>query len=196
LSLDLDNTLLDRDAAAEAWWRARIADPELLAEALRRDGHGQTDRGALFAWAARQCLGDARALWEAFRLGIADHVRPDPAVQTLLRDLRPRYRLGVLTDGSVDGQRRKLAAAGLDDLVDVVVISAELGVRKPHRRCFDAIVAALGVPRNEVLHVGDHVERDTIGALRAGLSAVHVGLGPSGVPAIPHVTALPEVLPC
>ncbi|HEY6237168.1 MAG TPA: HAD hydrolase-like protein, partial [Candidatus Elarobacter sp.] len=43
---------------------------------------------------------------------------------------------------------------------------------KPAREAFDALVAAFGVPREQVWYVGDNARGDAGGALAAGLRAV------------------------
>ncbi|MCB9724963.1 MAG: HAD family hydrolase [Spirochaetaceae bacterium] len=65
--------------------------------------------------------------------------------------------------------RRILDEAGFDAHLDVVVISEEVGIRKPRREIFEAMVEALGVAPREILHVGDDLEADVAGAAAAGL---------------------------
>jgi HAD superfamily hydrolase (TIGR01509 family) len=203
VSFDLDNTLVDRDAAARAWWAARLREvgaTSALDEVLERDAGGHAPREPLFSWAsARFGLGDG--LWDRFRAEIPAFVVPDPRVGALLDRLRGRYRVGVLTNGGGALQRAKLAAAGLADRVDAVIVSEEIGVRKPAGAAFAAIRAALGVAAAGCLHVGDQPVDDVAGAQQAGLAACWVGAswpGPGPAPArrIAHVLALPEVLAC
>jgi FMN phosphatase YigB (HAD superfamily) len=64
--------------------------------------------------------------------------------------------------------------------VDVVTGSASLGVRKPERAFFDALVGIAGVSAAEVAYVGDRADNDVLPALRAGMVAVHLRRGPWG----------------
>jgi putative hydrolase of the HAD superfamily len=203
VSFDLDNTLVDRDAAARAWWTARLREvgaTSALDEVLARDAGGHAPREPLFAWASATFgLGDR--LWERFRAELAGFVAPDPRIRALLRRVRQRYRIGVLTNGGSALQRAKLAAAGLADEVDAVVVSEEIGARKPQGAAFAAICEALGASPGACLHVGDQPTDDVLGAERAGLAACWVGTawrgqGPGPAMRIPHVVALPEVLRC
>jgi putative hydrolase of the HAD superfamily len=56
-------------------------------------------------------------------------------------------------------------------MVDFVVISAEVGVRKPDPRIFEEALRRAGVAAGEAVHVGDLPEEDIEGARRAGLGA-------------------------
>ncbi len=80
--------------------------------------------------------------------------------------------VGVISNSDGPYQRRKMAASGLDALVDTAVFSGDLGVSKPDPRIFLAGAARLGLPPARVVYVGDRWATDTVGALAAGLSAV------------------------
>ena len=101
-------------------------------------------------------------------------VRPiDGARETLAR-LRSRgVPVAILTNGWTPLQQKKIARA-LGDAAHglTVLVSDELGAVKPARAAFDALVAALGVPREHVWYVGDNPVGDVAGALAAGLRAV------------------------
>ena len=115
----------------------------------------------------------------------------------VLRDRGCRVVLCSNWDWDLDAHVRKL---GIDDLFDGVVCSAWLGARKPHRRMFEAAVAASAVPPAEALFVGDNVVADVEGALAAGIPAVHVWRGddhaaPPLPPGARRVRDLRELLP-
>lgn len=91
-----------------------------------------------------------------------------------LERLAARYALGLVTNGLACLQREKLAASGLGGFFRAVVVSAELGEGKPSPAPFRAALAALGVPPEAAIMVGDSLERDVQGARNAGLRAVWV----------------------
>ncbi|HEX3289865.1 MAG TPA: HAD family hydrolase [Gaiella sp.] len=64
--------------------------------------------------------------------------------------------------------------------VDIVTGSASLGVRKPDRAFFRALVDIARSESGEVAYVGDRADNDVAPALEAGLVAVHVRRGPWG----------------
>jgi putative hydrolase of the HAD superfamily len=65
-----------------------------------------------------------------------------------------------------------LDRVGLLDLLDAVVTSASVGVRKPDPRVFRAALAAAGCTADEALHVGDSAGEDVAGARLAGIRAL------------------------
>jgi putative hydrolase of the HAD superfamily len=64
--------------------------------------------------------------------------------------------------------------AGLEPLrrLQPVVVSSEVGHRKPHARFYAELARQLGQPPERILHVGDDEANDHQGALRAGLQSV------------------------
>ncbi len=98
-----------------------------------------------------------------------------------------------------DGRLRSVAR-GLPDLagfVDTLVISAEVGHRKPHPTFYAAACAALGLPPGRVLCVGDDPENDVRGAERAGLLGALLdrdGRRPSDLAWLPDLHALAGAL--
>jgi putative hydrolase of the HAD superfamily len=81
-----------------------------------------------------------------------------------LRRIAARVPVAAVTNGNADLQRIGLAPHFVFQLG-----AREHGAAKPHASIFHAACERLGVTREEVLHVGDHIEMDAIGAARAGL---------------------------
>lgn len=68
-----------------------------------------------------------------------------------------------------------VASLGLDTRVDAVIASFQVGAEKPDGRIFTAALARFGSPPPErVLHVGDSLSEDFVGARAAGLLALHL----------------------
>lgn len=65
-----------------------------------------------------------------------------------------------------------LAQLGIAERFAMVSVSAVLGLRKPDPRIFEHALAALGVPPEHAIHVGDDRQRDVDGARSAGVRAV------------------------
>ena len=108
-------------------------------------------------------------------------------------------KVGVLTNGLAELQRRKLRRIGLDDAFDAVAISQEIGVSKPDPRAFHAAVAMLGLEPHEVAMVGDHLTNDVGGALAAGLGAAvwverYPGELPDGAHLVRELAEIPALL--
>ena len=112
-------------------------------------------------------LPDAR---EALVSSLAFRAFPDAA--PALRELRGRgLRLVVVSNWDCS-LRDVLANAGLLELVDDAVSSAEAGAAKPDPAPFRAGLAAAGCDPDEAVHVGDSEDNDIAGARAAGVRAV------------------------
>ncbi|HVW92965.1 MAG TPA: HAD family hydrolase [Devosia sp.] len=77
--------------------------------------------------------------------------------------------LGVISNGNERVQLAKLKSIGLIDLLQTVVISEAVGLRKPDPAIFHLAADRLGIPPGETLYVGDNPEVDVVGAAQAGL---------------------------
>ena len=97
---------------------------------------------------------------------------PFEHVPRALEGLRDRsYRLGVISNWDPTA-RPLLAACGLDDYFEHVVVSCELGIEKPDPRIFQAAMERAGVTAPECLYIGDNYYVDSIGARTAGMQAL------------------------
>lgn len=178
---DLDNTLIDRDAAHAAWCRQVAAESMrdvnvLVAEMIRRDQGGYGDRLTYFAWIASQ-LGkglDGLGLFVEHQESIASFVKPNPIAKRVLKELRQKVPVAIVTNGNGETQRAKLRAAGLVDVVDAVFVSGEVGYHKPDRRIFQHALDSLRLNSEDVLFVGDDLVRDVLGARKAGMRSCWV----------------------
>lgn len=103
-------------------------------------------------------------------------ITPYPEVPELLQRLRPRYRLGLVSDGYAEVQRRKLAALGLTSCFDVLVFSDEWGREawKPNSQPFEIVLEKLGVTGSEAVYVADNPTKDFLGARQVGMWTVRV----------------------
>ena len=99
-----------------------------------------------------------------------------PDVVRTLERLRSRYKLGCITDGHADVQRRKIEALRLDALLDVILVSDEHGrdYWKPSAFLFKTCCDLLGVGADEAVFVGDNPERDMRGARNAGMRSIRL----------------------
>ena len=113
--------------------------------------------------------------------------RPFPDVLPALAELRERGLTLVVASNWDCSLPDWLGSAGITDLVDGVVTSAEVGAPKPNPRVFERALAIAGAAPSEALHAGDKVDNDVEGAAAAGIRAVLVqreGEPPAGVEAV------------
>lgn len=59
----------------------------------------------------------------------------DNVYETLI-SIRENYKLALITDGRSTTQRNKLVALGLDNIIECVIISEEVGSEKPSEKNF------------------------------------------------------------
>lgn len=94
------------------------------------------------------------------------------ALEVLVRMRGRGWLLGLLTNGAPSVQNTKIDAVGLRGLFDAIVISGEMGVGKPEREVFEAVLGRLGVGAAGAVMVGNSVARDVVGARGVGMRAV------------------------
>lgn len=85
-------------------------------------------------------------------------------VVNVISDLKHRnIKVGIITDGRVNGQKNKIAALGLDKIVDDIIITDELGgeqFRKPCDIAFRIMQRRWKLPFENIIYVGDNVNKD------------------------------------
>lgn len=93
----------------------------------------------------------------------------------VLDQLKGRYSLLLLTNGSPDLQKEKLASVPqLAPYFDHIVISGEFGEGKPSVNLFAHAAGLLGIQANEGIMVGDKLTTDILGSSRFGMPNVWV----------------------
>jgi HAD superfamily hydrolase (TIGR01509 family) len=101
---------------------------------------------------------------------IDEFVVPLPGVRETIGTLRERgIAVAVLTNGWNPLQKGKAAKAGFDG---PVLVSSEIGVRKPSAGAFRRLTNVLGSEPENTLYVGDDPYSDVAGARAAGLQTV------------------------
>lgn len=211
LLLDLDNTLVDRDAAFGDLFRELLVqtgtDPDsprgcrALADLVWADDRGRTDRDAFLTRALELVpeLGGSMSDLRRHHATLPDRVRPLPGVRAMLERLSTRHTLRLVSNGAGDTQRRKMSSADLDDLFESVWISGEQGMEKPDPRLF--LRALEGASPTSAIMVGDDLVRDIQPARALGMGTVHVDPLHRRVFPLPHaaiigILQLEEILPC
>ena len=85
------------------------------------------------------------------------------------------YQIGLLSNCDYSGLvRESLAENGLEERFHPLMISEEIGFRKPGRKAFQMAVDAAGLSVEQVLFVGDSLEDDVEGAQQAGMPVAWV----------------------
>lgn len=120
----------------------------------------------------------------------------------VLATVRRAQPTAVLTNGLPSVQVRKVAALGLEPLVDCVVYASEhgTGLGKPDPAPFLAVCARLGVHPRECVFVGNDPATDIAGARAVGMKTIRIGRGNSPIGqadadlVLRHLTGVPAAL--
>jgi putative hydrolase of the HAD superfamily len=87
------------------------------------------------------------------------------------RQLRPRFRTGILSNSFVGARQREQAAYGFEELVDEIIYSHECGMSKPDPGIYALTCERLRVEPARLVFLDDS-ERCVEGARQAGIHAV------------------------
>jgi putative hydrolase of the HAD superfamily len=105
------------------------------------------------------------------------------------------WNVPIRIASNFDGRLRGVVG-GLSELsccASPLVISSEVGFRKPHPAFYQAACASLGLSPGRVLCVGDDLENDVLGARRAGMRGLLLDRHdqrPTGTPYVSDLSAL------
>lgn len=148
---------------------------DVRAERIRRlaDEHG----GSLGPEEAASLARDYRAAYLRAR-------RPVDGAPELLRAARARgVRTVAVTNNLVAEQEDKLAATGMRELLDGLVVSEAVGAAKPDPRIFDVALDAAGCDAADAVMVGDSWANDVVGACNRGIAAAWLNRRGAPMPA-------------
>lgn len=84
------------------------------------------------------------------------------------------YPLGLITNGALSTQSKKIDVTGIRDFFDCIVISEEVGCAKPNPAIFHYACSQLHCVPEECYFIGDSWENDVLGSLSAGMNAVWI----------------------
>jgi putative hydrolase of the HAD superfamily len=183
---DLDGTLLDRRRSFERFVRDQwerfaqfvgTVDQEKYVQTLvKRDRDGYGPRKELFTGLIAQFELPpdlAETLLNDYRAGFSSACLLFPDAAQTLSSLRAAgLKLGLITNGSVRMQSRKLECLALPPMFDTILISEAEGIHKPDRQIFFRALERLNTNPPRSVFVGDHPEVDVAGARAAGMQAI------------------------
>ncbi len=175
LNLMESELVLDREKFEHAHWKTAM---QFTAESRKT---GRETQNSLWICAALEHLGqtiprdDPRIISsvKAYFSAFLEQCRPIPGTLETLQHLKDLYPLGLLsnfTDGNT--AQKIIERIGLAPFFDVVLISADLGYRKPHPVIFRHLVDEFGVGAHQILYVGDDPDADIAGARQSGIRPV------------------------
>jgi epoxide hydrolase-like predicted phosphatase len=131
--------------AARAVFNSEVADRAILGEIPEEELWQQVGRR----------LGLNAEQLASFRLDFWKSEFLDAGLAQLIRTLRPRYQVGIISNAWSDARDVLNRKFGLDSLVDDVIYSAEVRLAKPDARIFQLALGHLDVQAEEAVFVDD-----------------------------------------
>jgi putative hydrolase of the HAD superfamily len=111
---------------------------------------------------------------EAWMKGFAESTTEIPPAKEVLSKIKPFYRLGIISNSLGRNTELDLIRTSLIEFFDALIISSEMGKRKPHPDIFLAGLKALGLRPEESIMIGDNLEEDIIGAKKVGMKTIYL----------------------
>ncbi|MEU7916441.1 HAD family hydrolase [Microbispora bryophytorum] len=182
---DLDNTLVDLDAAFRAWVAEFVDEHGLGRGAINwliaLDQAGYPHREVFFAKVQDHFALPApvEELWGRYRkrMPYLVHCRPE-VLEALTRLRASGWKVAIVTNGTADNQLGKIRQTGLAKAVDAYALSGSEGVRKPDRELFEIAAQRCGMTLADGgWIVGDNLVADIGGGRDAGLRTIWVDRG-------------------
>lgn len=183
--LDLDDTLYSEKEYVRSGYRKVTEQIAELHDAYEMLWQGFVDGKSVFDYVLsekgiysdklkQECL-------EIYREQTPD-IHLYEGVRDMLLALRAKgKKLGIITDGRVNGQKRKLEQLGLYDLVDEVIITDELAgngevscFRKPNTIAFEIMKKRLNVRFEDMIYVGDNQAKDFQAPRKLGMAYAYI----------------------
>ena len=160
----------------DAYWEANI-------DLWGRYSKGEITRDYLIVERFRRPLsvGMGDAVTEAFCLEMSDKfldycsTKPGTVAgaHELMKYLHQKgYRMHMTSNGFHEVQYKKLAACGLREYFDTIVLSEDAGVNKPSAAYFDYAFKQTGAKPETTLMIGDNMQTDIKGAMAVGIDAL------------------------
>jgi putative hydrolase of the HAD superfamily len=86
------------------------------------------------------------------------------------------YKLGIITDGCSKVQWNKVKALRVEQLVDKIILTDDLGKEfwKPHKKSYSDMISYFNINENEGIYVGDNPNKDFIGARKLGMRTIRI----------------------
>ena len=192
----------------EAFFHAFVGSYRAAEEIRNRTQREVTARERFGMLFERLNLRDGPEVTALVEAGIAEHMRQlgramefPESHRAVLDALRPRYRMAVISNfDHAPTVEQALRMHGIRERFEVVLVSADVGWRKPRPEIFVEAFRRMGIGPREAIFVGDSPEVDVLGAQTVGMDVIWIDNGtkalPPGTPAPTHtVSSFPEIAP-
>ena len=199
---DLYGTLADikTDEGRRGFWRdiaARLGAPRFRWRAVRREylalcrekkrkDEQEIDlcevfRDMLSAHGRGGYAAEVDALAQYFRERSTEKLRLFAEVSEMLAELRSRgCGVYLVSNAQASFTVRELDLLGLTPAFDGIILSSDVGVKKPSVEIFEIASKRFGIKTEDSVYVGNDMRDDILGATRAGIRTVYIETEQSG----------------
>ncbi len=122
----------------------------------------------------------AQALADEFRRLSMVRLKAFHGVKSMLRELRKVGGVYLLSNAQGCFTRSELAKTGLASLFDGIILSSEVGVKKPSAKVFDIAFHTFGISPADSIYVGNDMRDDILGASGVGMKTAYIHTEQSG----------------
>jgi putative hydrolase of the HAD superfamily len=189
---DLDDTLYDRSQAFEKFVELFVSNyssaldqesPSILKDTLfKLDCKGYKPRREMFteimnnvSW---RYLPSLEELINYYCIEFPNCVESTSELfKTLDWCFDNNIKMGIVTNGPVQMQNEKIDNLKIRKYMRTIIISDEVGFRKPDPEIFLLALNELNIENNSALYIGDNPSTDIKGANDAGITSVWLSLG-------------------
>ncbi len=181
---DLDNTILDRSRTfrnfimsfVESYFNHLGTTELLIQRIIDLDQDGYKDKTELFRELVEELPWKTKPeLYELLEYYQTHYVRNailmDQAKE-VVQYLKTKYRIGLITNGRSIIQYGKIDRLGIRDEFEFILVSEEVGIKKPHPQIFEIAIDRLQVRPEECIYIGDHPKNDIEGAGKSGMKTI------------------------
>lgn len=176
LFFDIGSTLMDETASYQGWFQnaSALTKGILTTQEIEREYRAGMFQGTPTVAGQLENVGfdgtDTCHLYPS-ALDI-----PYPGAAQVLTHLSENYNLGIIANQNA-GSEERLEKFGLRQYFDVIISSAEAGVKKPDLRIFSLALQQAGCTSFEAAMIGDRLDNDIIPAKKLGFMTVRVVQG-------------------
>jgi putative hydrolase of the HAD superfamily len=163
------------DASRHKEWRTKLDDARRI---IVTRAFAAFDKGSSYAETLRDAIADR------FTRLRDEEMKVFPGARETLEELRFRgVRLALITNGSSEVQRGKIARFALEHWFDHIQIEGEHGFGKPEERAYTHALSVLGLEPPDVWMVGDNLEWEVVAPQKLGIFAIWHDAYEQGLPA-------------
>ena len=101
----------------------------------------------------------------------------DDVEECLNRLRKLSVKTAIITDGIPIKQYEKILRLGLEKLIDLVIISDEIGIKKPNPELFNYWLKKFGAKGQQAIYIGDRIDKDIAPANINNIHSVYLHRG-------------------